>query len=175
MSANTATSDVTSFDLGRRAFHWTATVLILLMLLGGFTMNRDTSTLHFGFGIITLAVLVLWLGWRMGHPRPDFVPMPRWQQILAKSVHHLLTLCVTLQPIFGLMMVFFTKYEPTAFGVIPLKVVQNDTLNGIGHELHEINAFIICGLLVLHVAGALYHHFIVKDTTLTRLLAGRTA
>ena len=175
MSSDTTTSEGTGFGAGRRAFHWAAAVLVLLMILGGFTMSRETATLHFGFGIVTLAVLVLWLGWRTGHPRPALLPMPRWQQILAKSVHHLLMLTVTLQPIFGLMMVSFHEKSINAFGVIPLKIVQNDTLNGIGHEAHEINAFVICGLLVLHIGGALYHHFVARDATLTRMISGNAA
>ena len=172
MSSNTTTSEVTSFDKGRRVYHWAAAVLVLLMILGGFTMTRATSTIHFGVGIIVLALMVLWLAWRAGHPRPDFLPMPRWQQILATSVHHLLMLTVTLQAIFGLMMISFHEKSINAFWVIPLHIVQNDTLHDIGHEAHEINAFIICGLLVLHIGGALYHHFIMKDATLTRMKSG---
>ena len=175
MSSNTTTSKVTGFDKGRRVYHWAAAVLVLLMILGGFTMTRATSTIHFGVGIVVLALMALWLAWKSGHPRPDLLPMPRWQQILAKSVHHLLMLTVTLQPIFGLMMVSFHEKSINAFWVIPLHIAQNDTLNGIGHEAHEINAFIICGLLALHIAGALYHHFIVKDATLTRMKSGSAA
>ena len=61
MSSNTTTSEVTSFDKGRRVYHWAAAVLVLLMILGGFTMTRATSTIHFGVGIIVLALMVLWL------------------------------------------------------------------------------------------------------------------
>lgn len=175
MSENTTTSEVTRFDKGRRVYHWAAAVLVLLMILGGFTMSRETATIHFGVGIVVLALMVLWLAWKAGHPRPDLLPMPRWQQILAKSVHHLLMLTVTLQPIFGLMMISFHEKSINAFWVIPLKIVQNDTLNGIGHEAHEINAFVICGLLALHIAGALYHHFIARDATLTRMKSGTPA
>ena len=173
MATETASTQVTGFDGGRRAYHWAAIVLILLMILGGFTMTRETAQLHFGFGIIALALMVLWLAWRTGHPRPGFLDMPRWQQILAKSVHHLLMLCVTLQPIFGLMMISFHEKSITAFWVIPLHITHNEVLHDIGHEAHEINAFIICGLLALHVAGALYHHYVVKDATLKRMLWGR--
>lgn len=109
----------------------------------------------------------------MTHPRPAPLPMPRWQQIASKSVHHLLTLAVTLQPILGLMMVMFSKRDPVAFGVIPLKIVQNDTIYAIGHELHGPNALLIAILVALHIGGALYHQFILKDGGLARMLPGK--
>ncbi|MDP2122878.1 MAG: cytochrome b [Parvibaculum sp.] len=159
-----------TFSGGSKAFHWVAAVLVLLMLYGGFNIARETATWHFGFGLIVLVVMVFWLGWRMSKPRPALPPMPRWQEIAAKSVHHLLMLCVTLQPIFGLMMVTTSKRDPVAFGVIPLKIVQNDTINGIGHVLHGINGRLLLALVLIHVAAALYHHFVLKDNVLKRML-----
>ncbi len=99
--------------------------------------------------------------------------MPRWQEITAKAVHHGLYACVTLQPIFGLMMVSFSKGSPVAFTVIPLKIVQNDLINEIGHVAHMVNAFIITGLVTLHILAALYHHLVLKDNVLKRMLPGR--
>jgi len=159
-----------TFSGGSKAFHWVAGVLVLLMLYGGFSLSRETATWHFGFGLIVLTVMVLWLGWRMSHARPALPAMPRWQEITAKSTHHLLMLCVTLQPIFGLMMVTTSKREPVAFGFIPLKIAQNDTINEIGRTLHGINAWILAALVALHIGAALYHHFVLKDNVLKRML-----
>ena len=58
------------FGGSSKALHWTVSVLVLLMLYGGATLSRETATWHFGFGIITLIVMVFWLGHRMTHPRP---------------------------------------------------------------------------------------------------------
>lgn len=163
-------SKTENFSSGSKTFHWVAAVLVLLMLYGGFTLSRETATWHFGFGLVTLVVMVFWLGWRMNRVRPPLPPMPRWQEIAAKSTHHLLMLCVTLQPIFGLMMATTSKREPVAFGVIPLKIAQNDTINGIGHVAHGINGRILLALVVIHIAAALYHHFFLKDNVMTRML-----
>ena len=159
-----------TFSGGSKAFHWVAAVLVLLMLYGGFNIARETATWHFGFGLIVLVVMVFWLGWRMSHARPALPAMPRWQEITAKSTHHLLMLCVTLQPVFGLMMVTTSKREPVAFGTIPLKIAQNDTINGIGHVLHGINSRLLLALVLLHIGAALYHHFVLKDNVLKRIL-----
>ncbi len=89
-------------------------------------------------------------------------------------MHHGLYACVTLQPIFGLMMVSFSKGSPVAFTVIPLKIVQNDLINEIGHVAHMVNAFIITGLVALHILAALYHHLVLKDNVLKRMLPVRS-
>jgi cytochrome b561 len=39
---------------------------------------------------------------------------------------------------------------------------------------HEISAFALAGLVLLHVAAALKHHLIDKDGLLTRMLPGKS-
>jgi cytochrome b561 len=41
------------------------------------------------------------------------------------------------------------------------------------HEIHEILAFLMAGLLVLHILGALKHQFIDKVPSLGRMFPGR--
>jgi cytochrome b561 len=39
-------------------------------------------------------------------------------------------------------------------------------------ELHEISAFALMGLALLHIGAALKHHFIDKDGLVSRMLPG---
>ncbi|MEQ8328785.1 MAG: cytochrome b [Parvibaculum sp.] len=166
-------SGTATFPSAIKALHWALAVLVLLMIYGGFTLSRETATYHFGTGLVILVLMVIWLAVKSGKPRPAYPDMPRWQEITAKAVHHGLYACVTLQPIFGLMMVSFSKGSPVAFTVIPLKIVQNDLINEIGHVAHMVNAFIITGLVALHILAALYHHLVLKDNVLKRMLPGK--
>lgn len=159
-----------SFSRGMKSFHWAVGVLVLVMLYSGFTLSRETATWHFGFGIGVLVLMVLWLAFKTRAPRPAFPDMPRWQQIAARATHHSLYALVTLQPLFGLLLVMTSKGDPYAFGVIPLKIAQNDTLHEIGEWLHVVNAFIIAALVALHILGALYHHLLMRDNVLKRML-----
>lgn len=159
-----------SFGTSIKSLHWAIAVLVLLMIYGGFAMTRESATVHFGIGLVVLVLMVVWLTARGRSPRPAYPPMPRWQEIAAKAVHHSLYASITLQPVFGLMMVVFSKGEPVAFGVIPLKVIQNDTINAIGHTLHGVNAWILTALIAVHIFAALYHHFVLKDNVLRRML-----
>ena len=153
----------TSFGTPMKTLHWATAVLVLIMLYGGFTMSRETATMHFGTGLVVLVLMVAWLATRRASARPAYTPMPRWQEIAAKATHHGLYAAVTLQPIFGLLLVTTSKNEPVAYGVIPLKIARNDML-------HVINAYAIVGLVALHILAALYHHLVLKDNVLKRML-----
>ncbi|ABS63229.1 cytochrome B561 [Parvibaculum lavamentivorans DS-1] len=160
-----------NFSTGFKSFHWAAGVLVLLMLYSGFTLSRETATWHFGTGIVVLVLMVGWLAIRGRQSRPPLpADMPRWQTITARATHHSLYLLVTLQPIFGLMMVTTSDREPVAFGFIPLKIAENGVINEIGHVGHMINAYLLTALVLLHIAGALEHHFIRRDNVLRRML-----
>jgi len=54
--------------------------------------------------------------------------------------------------------------------MIPLKIARNDTLHEIGEWLHVINAYAIVALVAVHILAALYHHIILKDNVLKRML-----
>lgn len=167
----TETASATS-SLGTRmkTLHWATAVLVLIMLYGGFTMTRETATMHFGTGLVVLVLMVIWLAVRRTSVRPAYVPMPRWQEIAAKATHHGLYASVTLQPVFGLLMVTTSKGEPVAYGTIPLKIAQNDAINEIGHVLHGVNGFLLTALVAVHILAALYHHLVLKDNVLKRML-----
>lgn len=159
------------FSTLSKLLHWTTAVLVLLMLYGGFTLSKETVTTHASIGIVILALMIVWLTWnRVGPKRPARVSGPRWQEILSLAVHHSLYACIALQPLLGLLLATTSKYNLVVFGAVGLQLQQNDLLHDIGSELHEINGFLIAGLVALHVAGALYHALIIKDNVLKRML-----
>ena len=161
-----------------KAFHWAIVILVLLMLYGGFTSDDLPKADRLGFfqthAGLGITVLILMLGrilWRRTHPAPALPEgMPRWQQIASVATHHGLYLLVLLQPIFGLMMATSSKFNLKAFGVLGLQVAPNETIHEIGETLHGVNAWVITALIALHVAAALYHHFILRDNVLKRML-----
>jgi len=161
-----------------KAFHWAIVVLVFLMLYGGFTSDDLPKADRLGFfqthAGLGITVLILMLGrilWRRTHPAPAQPEgMPRWQQIASVATHHGLYLLVLLQPIFGLIMASGSKFNLKAFGVLGLQVAPNEAIHEIGETLHGINAWIITALIALHIAAALYHHFILRDNVLKRMM-----
>ncbi len=162
-----------------KALHWTIFVLIALMLYGGWTsedLPREERLAalqnHSGLGLTILLLMIARLLWRLTHPVPALpADMPRWQEVASKATHHGLYFFVLLQPLIGLMMAgTSTKGSLKAFGVLGLQIAPNETIHELGETLHGLNAWIIALLVALHIAAALYHHFVRRDTVLRRML-----
>jgi cytochrome b561 len=161
-----------------KTFHWVIVVLIAVMLYGGWTVEDlpkedrlGVMQIHAGIGLVILALMAARLWWRLGHPAPALpAGMPRWQVIASKATHHGLYFLVILQPLFGLLTTTTSKFNLHAFGVLGLQIAPNETLHEIGETLHGLNAYLIAALVVLHIAGALHHHFVLHDNVLKRML-----
>ncbi|HPF78618.1 MAG TPA: YceI family protein, partial [Alphaproteobacteria bacterium] len=77
-------------------------------------------------------------------------------------------------PLSGWIMSSAGQHPLPFFGItMPDIVGPNRELGHLMHEVHEVLAFTLIGVIGLHALGALKHHFIDKDSTLTRMMAGR--
>jgi cytochrome b561 len=98
--------------------------------------------------------------------------MPAWQHKVAEGTHHLLYLLMVLVPLSGWLMSSAKGFQTVYFGVLPLPdlVGKNPELGDLLKETHEALNFALLLLVGLHVAGALKHHLIDRDSTLRRML-----
>ena len=61
------------------------------------------------------------------------------------------------------------------FGLFPLPPLVAPG-SAFGHELgdiHVLTSYVLLGLIGLHFAASLYHHFWLRDQVLVRILPGR--
>jgi cytochrome b561 len=166
-----ADTGVSTYSGTAKTFHWAVAALVLLMLYGGFTLSRETAGLHAGIGIIVLILMLARLVWRSRTAMPELVAgMPRWQQIAARATHHALLALIALQPVFGLVMAASSKYNLKPFGLFGLQIGRNDPVHSVAQFLHNTNAFIIAALFALHTVASIYHHFVLRDATLKRMI-----
>jgi cytochrome b561 len=100
------------------------------------------------------------------------------QHMIAKAVHWILIIATVLFPLSGLMMSIGGGHGLAIFGLEIVSetldaagetVALNGTIGGLGHEIHETIVYFVIAAIVLHVAGALKHHFVDKDETITRM------
>ncbi len=167
-----------------KGFHWTIGLLILgLLALGLYMANADLAPpvrlplyfYHKSFGIVVLTLAVLRLGWRFVNARPAALPQHKsWEKILARLVHGFLYVAMLGMPLSGWVMSSAKGYGVSVFGLftLPNIVPENQAIFRAAANFHETAAYILMGLLVLHVAGALKHHFMDHDNTLRRMLPG---
>lgn len=189
----TGGSSVTRYSGVAIAFHWAIAILILANFpiawtMGGRDIDKSTAfalfQLHKSIGLLVLVLSVGRLLWRVQNPPPALPSnMQSWERTLSQIVHVLFYVAMVGTPLLGWMMVsasptgiptlFFGLFHwphiaPLADAALSAKKEMHETLE----EAHEIAAWVILGLLALHVGGALKHQFIDKEHYLVRMLPG---
>ena len=167
---------VERYSTGAIALHWLIALALAGELALGFAMPKDASgfalyQLHKSIGITILVLSIVRLGWRLTHARP--APIEGGATgFLASAVHVGFYVFMIVMPLSGWALVSSAPIDvPTVlFGVVPLPHLPlGESVNGAAHEVHELLAFGGLALFALHVAGALRHHFLIKDGLLSRM------
>ena len=166
--------------------HWGMAALIIGLFLLGLYMTgldyyhpwyRSAPDLHRGLGVVTALLLVVRLAWRSAGVRPD--PEPGTHRHLARAaewVHRILYLVVLLIVTSGYLISTADGRGISVFGVfqLPALVSGIDNMEDIAGEIHFALAVGLMGLVALHAAAALKHHFLDRDGTLRRMLIPAT-
>lgn len=137
--------------------------------------NAAAMQLHFSIGITILVLMVLRLVWRVSQPQPVDVPAPRLQLLAAHAMHWALYAALILMPLTGYLTIrstvhYFGLFDIPSLAQTPLGGSLGD-LRDVAHDLHETaGAWVVWVLVVLHAAAGLYHHVMLGDRVLVRML-----
>jgi cytochrome b561 len=166
------------------ALHWVVAVLVLVMIgLGVYMVDIPRGTpdrsffynLHKSIGLTTGIIVLLRLWWRWKNP-PPLLPaaMPAWQVTASHISHRLLYACLIVMPIVGFSASQFTKWGVTYFGMfkIPPLAYEDKEIYNFLQGVHEITAYLLTALLIVHVLAALQHLLVKKDGIFQRMLPG---
>lgn len=164
------------------ALHWLLALMMVCQLALGFMMPKDESgfsayQLHKSIGITILLLTLARLAWRV-FQRPPAPIEGGFGAILAKAVHWGFYAVLILGPLTGWLVVSTAEVRvPTVlFGVVPWPHLPvSHAMNEASEEVHEWLGWIAVGLLALHVAGAVRHHFILRDRLLERMAPAGSA
>jgi cytochrome b561 len=127
---------------------------------------------HKSLGITVLLLALARLAWKLVN-RPYPAPLEVvWQRKAAAAGHGLLYLLILLQPITGWIMASAAGSPVSLFGWVsfPPLVGKDHDLHETFEEVHEIAFYVLLVAAVVHIAAALYHHFVLKDNVLRRML-----
>lgn len=167
------------------AMHWLMLVVLALVyacmeLRGlatkGSDLHNSIKSLHFSLGLCVIGLVVLRLAIRgvAGTAPAVRPPIPRWQDLLARSMHYALYAFMIVTPILGWLTLSAAGEPIPLFGLsVPPLVGADESLADQVKELHETLATAGYFLVGLHAAAALLHHYIRRDNTLVRMLPGR--
>lgn len=178
-----------------RHLHWLVAAMILVQVPLGFWMNAvydelvatrsndfgrllAISRVHHTNGFLILILATFRLAWRSANPTPALPPaLATYQRWLARLTHGFLYGLLIAFPLSGwaALSAYEGEFPIFFFGwdAVPRLVPQADGSHApyeFYAEIHETCWRIGALVLGLHVFGALWHHFVVRDNVLRRML-----
>ncbi|WP_306421724.1 cytochrome b [Methylobacterium trifolii] len=171
--------------------HWLSALCVLGLLgIGLLMVHADLAPLrrfqlyqwHKSVGITVLLLTGLRLVWRFGHappPHPD--GMPARERRAASAAHLTLYGLLVGLPLAGWAVVSLSPFNiPTVlYGLIPwphlplsTRIADPAAGEAVMKRVHAYGAWILGLLVLLHVAAALRHHWVLRDDVLRRMLPG---
>ena len=163
------------------ALHW----LIALQLVGVYACINLTDFFpedsdprqallmwHYMLGLSVLAIALLRVANRLAGPVPSALPAtPRWQNVVATATHLMLYAFLLAMPLLGWLTLSASGQSIPFFGAtLPSLIGPDKTLAEQIEKIHETLGVIGYYLIGLHVAAALFHHYLRRDGTLQRML-----
>ena len=163
-----------------KSLHWLIVLLVTVQFVLSFLMpdiGRDTKpttviNLHFSFGVLILVVMAVRLVQRLAHPVPLEATNPTWERTVALWTHRLFYLLLLVGPFLGWASASAHRLPVTVFGLFTLPALAAPRARWAltAGDIHMWAMYTMLGIIALHAAAALYHHFVRHDATLRRML-----
>jgi cytochrome b561 len=179
------TPNAERYDRLTRSFHWLTVALVIFLFASaqiwdilekGTPLRKGLQSVHISLGIALAALIVARIAWRLfgGNRLP--VITSRTTHLLATLAHLGLYALLLAQVVLGFGFRWAQDEPFSFFGLFSVPapfIIDHELSNTLG-DLHETVAWAIIILSGLHACIALGHHYLLKDSTLRRMLpAGR--
>ena len=160
--------------------HWTIAALLAFQISVGWALEDLGARgfalyqLHKSVGIAILLLTLIRVGVRWVKPRPPKLEHG-WQGKLASIVHLGLYVFMLGAPLTGWALVSTARVKvPTLlFGILPLPHLPLPMgTHDLAESGHGLLAWFGLALFLLHVAGALRHHLLMRDGLIWRMVPG---
>ena len=163
--------------------HWTLAALLIGMIALGWYMTAIEDdpgslwffNLHMSIGLVIAALMLLRLVWRLGH-RPADLPasLPSWQAKASRATHRLLYAAMVAMPAFGIIGSLLSKGGIALFGAsLPRFFTADHDLAEVFFGAHSVTAWLLVGLVALHVLAGLKHLMVDRDGVFQRMWFAR--
>lgn len=180
-------NSATSYGAVAITLHWLAVILVLSAWFTGElgdSLPRSAHefglSVHAAFGLGLFAAALVRLGWRLADPPPAPAPsrlnvrLGAWAGRAGEFVHLAIYALMFAIPVLGIMTQFARGHALPVFGLfdIPSPWIGD---RGFTHQMKELHETLANGLMVvigLHAGAALFHHYVLHDRTLLRMVPG---
>lgn len=168
------------YGVTAKFLHWLIFLLLAAQYAIGLTMphigrktlDEGLVAWHFSVGAVILFFILIRLVWRLMRPVPLLAGMESWETRLSGITHWTLYALILVTTVLGWAATNARGWTVKLFGIVTLPQLAPKGSSW-GHEagdVHVVLIYVLMGLIGLHIAGALYHHFIKRDAVLGRML-----
>jgi cytochrome b561 len=168
------------------ALHWVLVLLVFALYgLGWYMVGIPKGTppvayfynLHKSLGVVATLPIALLILWRATHlPPPLPASLPAWQ-VRATHINHLLFyICLVVLVVSGFIESNFTKFGVKFFGYqLPVLGWEDKTVYRIFNRIHVYSSHFFAALIAVHIAAALRHLLVNRDSVFQRMWSWRSA
>ena len=169
------------YSAQNQLFHWASALLMTVVIILGWIIatGGPTPTMlplwewHKTLGLVVLLITVARIIWRWIDGPPSAPGhQPVWDRRLSHATYIALFAVMILMPVSGYLMSSAAGHPPKLFDVIqtPALIAPDKSLQNLAGAIHIIGQFFVYFLILLHLAGIVYHIAIVRDGMLDRML-----
>ncbi|HVG50068.1 MAG TPA: cytochrome b [Xanthobacteraceae bacterium] len=169
------------YTLTARILHWIIAAIVITMIPLGIAMANAAPgpgqdfmfKLHLSLGVTLLPLVLLRIIWRLTHTAPTLPSdIPAIQRAAASLTHFLLYVALVVQPILGWIGTSAYRAPVGFFGLFELPPIWRED-RGFSDQIfmvHKNIGILMAALILAHIGGALFHHFIRRDDVLRRMM-----
>lgn len=162
--------------------HWLTALLIVCAFTLGLVMTdihgiTPTKLKYYSWhkwmGVTVLGLACIRILWRQfNKPPPHLAGMPAWQAKAADAMHIVLYILIFAVPVSGYLYTLSAGVPVVYLGLVQLPVFMdpNPEWKPVLKTVHYWLNMTMAAAVAAHVAAALKHHFIDRDSTLKRML-----
>lgn len=127
--------------------------------------------LHQSLGMTVLILFFIRIIWNAWMEKPETLG-PRPIKFLAHIGHFILLSLIILMPLTGLLSNMARAKETVIFGMITIPGFHERKLDllELTTSIHSFLEIFVYMLIAIHIGAAFFHHFILRDATLKRMI-----
>lgn len=172
------------YDTLSITLHWLTALLVIALFTSalvwgeiakGTPLRKELQALHISMGICLAAIVLGRIVWRCTGGQRLGRLQPGLAGLLATLGHLALYALLLIQISLGFLFRWAQGEPFEFFGLfpIPAPIAIDHGMRGTYAGWHEKIAWTLIILAGLHAVVALLHHYVLRDSTLTRMLPGR--
>jgi cytochrome b561 len=174
------TTQASSYDRLTITLHWLTAIIVLFQFLSAQVwdfFSKPTHHLivvsHTSFGIMLAVVLAARLLWRATSGR-RLEHGPGLLERAAQAGHHLLYVLLAAEVVLGFLF-RWSGHSPLSFFGLAIAspfAPFSPTAHALVGQTHDAVAWTIIVIALGHACAALFHHYVMRDGVLRRMLPG---